>query len=260
MTQTAEHERFDFFAFTVDVDWAPDYMIDYMADAFTQAGVRCTWFITHHSPAIERLRANPLFELGIHPNFLPGSTHGATEEAAMQYCLDIVPGAKSIRTHALVQNSRLLWNLRRKYDIQTDCSLFLPFTPNIIPHTLCHSAAEVPLVRIPFFWEDDVECLRPGRSWNAMSNGIHVHGLKMFNFHPMYVGLNENDFSNYEKVKAELCRGRALHDLTQEELIPYTNIGAGVNTFFKGILEHIRINHLPTFTAAEITEKYLSAI
>jgi hypothetical protein len=258
MTHT--DERFNFFAFTVDVDWAPDYMIDYMSDAFIQAGVKCTWFVTHSSPAIDRLRNHPLFELGIHPNFLPGSTHGNTEDAVMKHCLELVPGAKSVRTHALVQNSRLLWNMRRKYNLQTDCSLFLPFTPHLIPHTLCHSAAEIPLVRIPFFWEDDVECLRPVRSWNAQMSDIHVHGLKMFNFHPMYVGLNEDDFSRYERVKAELCRGRTLFDLTAEELIPFTNIGSGVNTFFKGILEHIRINHLPTFTASEISEKYLFVI
>lgn len=257
MTQTAEHERFDFFAFTVDVDWAPDYMIDYMSDAFIQAGVKCTWFITHSSPAVDRLRSQPLFELGIHPNFLPGSTHGNTEDAAMKHCLDLVPGAKSIRTHALVQNSRLLWMMRNKYDLQTDCSLFLPFTPNILPHTLCHSAAEIPLVRIPFFWEDDVECLRPGRSWNALSPQIHVSGLKMFNFHPMYVGLNEDDFSRYESVKAELCNGRPLSDLTADELLPFTNTGVGVNTFFRNILEHIRANRLPTYTASEIREKYL---
>lgn len=260
MTHPSEQDGFNFFAFTVDVDWAPDYMIDYMADAFTHAGVKCTWFITHGSPAIDRLRTNPLFELGLHPNFLPGSTHGSTEDSVMRYCLDLVPDAKSIRTHALVQSSRLLWNMRSKYDLHTECSLFLPFTPNIVPHTLCHAAAEIPLVRIPFFWEDDVECLRPGRSWNASSPNIHVHGLKMFNFHPMYVGLNEEDFTRYERVKAELCQGRALYDLTQEELIPYTNIGVGVNTFFKGILEHIRVNHLPTYTAAEIRERYLAQL
>jgi hypothetical protein len=248
----------NFFAFTVDVDWAPDYMIDYMAEAFTAAGARVTWFLTHASPAVDRLRHNPLFELGIHPNFLPGSTHGSSDDAVMKHCLELAPGAKSVRTHALVQNSRLMWMMRHKYDIRVDCSLFLPFTPNIIPHTLCHSAAEVPLVRIPFFWEDDVECLRPNRSWNASDANIHVHGIKMFNFHPMYVGLNEDDFKRYESVKSELCKGRPLNELSQEELIPYTNTGAGVNTFFKGILEHIRINNLPTFTAAEIAEHFLS--
>lgn len=260
MTKADSLPPFNFFAFTVDVDWAPDYMIDYMADAFTASGAKCTWFITHASPAIERLRANHLFELGIHPNFLNGSTHGNTEDSVMKHCMDLVPGAKAVRTHALHQNSRLLWNMRKNYDIRVDCSLFLPFTPYLIPHTLCHSAAEIPLVRIPFFWEDDVECLRPMKSWNASDANIHVHGIKMFNFHPVYVGLNDDDFSRYESVKKNLCQNRPLNELTQQELIPYTNIGTGVNSFFKGILEHVRINNLPTYTASEIAEYYLSTL
>ncbi len=69
-------------AITLDVDWAPDFMIDAAAQALVDREVKATWFVTHASPAVERLREHPdLFELGIHPNFLAGSSHGATPAA-----------------------------------------------------------------------------------------------------------------------------------------------------------------------------------
>ena len=53
---------------TFDVDWAPDCAIDFVVDALCKFNVKSTWFITHMSPAIERLMTMPtLFEIGIHP-------------------------------------------------------------------------------------------------------------------------------------------------------------------------------------------------
>ncbi|HET7110393.1 MAG TPA: hypothetical protein VFI41_05940, partial [Gemmatimonadales bacterium] len=33
--------------FTLDVDWAPDCVIDHVAEELRQAGVPATWFVTH---------------------------------------------------------------------------------------------------------------------------------------------------------------------------------------------------------------------
>src|SRR5688572_22770431 len=54
---------------TIDIDWASDEVIADTAALVEEAGVAATWFVTHDTPQIGRLRANPLFELGIHPNF-----------------------------------------------------------------------------------------------------------------------------------------------------------------------------------------------
>lgn len=77
---------------TFDIDWAPDFMIDFVAEGLTQRRVRATWFVTHASPAVEWLREHPdLFELGIHPNFAPGSTQGDSPEAVLRHCLRLEP-------------------------------------------------------------------------------------------------------------------------------------------------------------------------
>ena len=59
-------------ALTFDIDWAPDWMIEEVASILIEHNVKTTWFVTHASPAIDKLRQMPeLFELGIHPNRLP---------------------------------------------------------------------------------------------------------------------------------------------------------------------------------------------
>ena len=58
------------FLITVDIDWAPDIAIAATAKYLIENEVKATWFITHASPEVERLKEYPqLFELGVHPNF-----------------------------------------------------------------------------------------------------------------------------------------------------------------------------------------------
>ena len=61
----------------------------------------------------------------------------------------IIPNAKSIRTHSLLQSSHLLLKFQ-KYGIENDVSLNLEKTPNLVPH---HSKF-FNLFRFPFFWGD----------------------------------------------------------------------------------------------------------
>ena len=44
---------------TLDVDWAPDWVIDEVSAILVEKRVRATWFVTHGSPAIERLKDYP---------------------------------------------------------------------------------------------------------------------------------------------------------------------------------------------------------
>lgn len=68
-------------ALTIDIDWVPDWIIEEVASILIDHNVKATWFVTHASPAVDKLQQMPeLFELGMHPNCLPGSTHGDTED------------------------------------------------------------------------------------------------------------------------------------------------------------------------------------
>ena len=189
---------------TFDTDWAPDQAINTVADILINKKVRSTWFITHDSTAIKKLKSHPdLFELGIHPNFYANSTQGKTVDQVMRYLLKLLPNAELMRTHGLYQSANLFKSIIGKYNIKGDVSILLPETPFIQPHVLdLGKRFGGKIVRVPFFWEDDVEMGRKKPRWslNKISN-IKTSGLKIFNFHPIHVYLNTETFDRYEKAK-----------------------------------------------------------
>ena len=194
-------------AITIDLDWAPDYMIDPMAEALIQRGVRATWLITHASPSIEALRNRPdLFELGIHPNFQPGSTHGRTPKEVVDHCLRLVPSARCVRTHGLLQSTPLLHELGRRKGLQVDLSLFLRRLRYAAP--LRFEYRDARLLRLPHIWEDDMEMASTDPNWQ-LAPILRLDGLKVLAFHPVHVFLNcangaaYDEFKRWKKTDAE---------------------------------------------------------
>jgi hypothetical protein len=218
-------------AVTLDIDWAPDFVIDHVARALAAREVAATWFVTHASPAVDRLRERPdLFELGIHPNFGAGSTHGATPEDVLAHVLAIVPGARSMRTHGLIQSSALLALVRARTEIAVDASLFLP-------HAAALAAVDYPLPagalrRVPFFYEDDAEMLRERPDWDAAGLAREADGLAVFDFHPIHVYLNSADTGAYERLKAG-----GFPDVGPAAVDALVGDGPGAGTAFSGLLD-----------------------
>src|SRR5271163_4390623 len=129
-------------AITIDTDWAPDCAIDYVASALLRAGIKATWFLTHDSPSLRALFQHPdLFEIGIHPNFLPGSTQGSDESSILQYMLRIVPEARVVRTHSLVHSVPLMYRMASDFNLTIDVSLILPDAAHLAPHNFYHQEA-----------------------------------------------------------------------------------------------------------------------
>lgn len=212
---------------TLDLDWAHDVVVADTIDLVEQHGIPATWFVTHETPALERLRSNPLFELGIHPNFnflLQGS-HRAGRDAAevLDRLLAIVPEARSVRSHSVTQSSVLL-ELFRSRGLTHECNTFIPWQAGI---SLKPWSLDNGLVRVPYFWEDDVAFARSDGSTN-MEILTHLPGLKVFDFHPIHVFLNTEDADRYERTRplhrrpGELlehrCRGRGTRTIFQELL------------------------------------------
>jgi hypothetical protein len=218
---------------TLDVDWAPDAAIDFAADVLIRTGAKATWFVTHASPAIDRLRARPdLFELGIHPNFLARSSHGSTPEAVLDFCMDLVPEATSMRTHALVQSTPLIDTVLERTSIRCDVSMLLSHARLTEPFEFQWGGTT--LLRIPYHWEDDVEMLRdmPAFSFDAASQG---EGLRVFAFHPIHVFLNSVDIQPYEALKAAV---KPLSAASVDAMAEFVHSGAGSRTVFAALAEY----------------------
>ena len=96
---------------TMDTDWASDEVLAFALDWFEANAVPATIFVTHDTPLLARMRANPRIRLGIHPNFYPllnaKSDRGDYHEtvAALKR---LVPEAIIARSHGLVDAGIIL--------------------------------------------------------------------------------------------------------------------------------------------------------
>lgn len=223
---------------TLDLDWAPDFVIDFVAEHLITRRVRATWFVTHSSPAVDRLRLHPdLFELGIHPNFMAHSTHGNEPEAVLDHCMHLVPQATSMRTHGLMQSFRLLALVLEKTRIRTDLSLFLPHMPSLQPIEFWWDRKL--LWRIPYFWEDDLEMERPTPAWLLAAMPSRSSGLRALNFHPIHIYLNSATMENYRRLRQHALR---TNELTRQQVEPYVTCGQGTQSFFMEVVDHLAAN------------------
>lgn len=229
---------------TFDCDWAPDFVINNIINLLNEKKIKATFFITNNSQIIKKLRENKLFEVGIHPNFFRNSTQGSNENAILNNLKQIVPEAKSIRTHGLYQSTLLLKKFQ-EYGIENDLSLFLPNTPNIVPHY----SKFFNLYRFPYFWEDDV-AMTEKVNWSFDNPLYHVNGLKIFNFHPIHVFLNSRDVENYENLKKDIGLGQ----LNEENIKNFVNqSNEGTKSFFDEIISYIK--NKETYTIQSLREK-----
>jgi hypothetical protein len=213
---------------TFDIDWACDDVLNDTITLVERAGVPATWFVTHETPVLQRLRENPLFELGIHPNFnflLEGDFRsGKSAQEVLDRVLRVVPEAKSVRSHSVTQNSRLL-DLFAVKGLTHDCNHHIPGYAGILlkPWVLWNG-----LNRVPYFWADDLAFRMPDDG-STMKKISDEPGLKVFDFHPIHVFLNTEKLERYEST-------RTLHR-SVDVLMKHRNLGLGTRTHLLELLK-----------------------
>jgi len=228
---TAESE----YLLTFDIDWAPDWMIDEVAAILVKHKVKATWFVTHSSPAVNRLHMyNELFELGVHPNMMSGSTHGTSEDEILSHVRALVPDAVSMRTHGLYQSTNFLNKAARDYGIRIDVSLLLPNTSNLVPHILPFQDTQI--FRVPYFWEDDVEMCSASPVWELAHEKFRHAGTKIFDFHPIHLALNTEEFGRYEQLKSR----HPVPEWTPELIARLANPGKGPRNLFHDLVAQMK--------------------
>ena len=211
---------------TVDIDWACDDVLENTVNMLEAADVAATFFVTHDTPVLDRLRANPRFELGIHPNFnalLAGDpAPGSKAIDIVERLLELMPQAKSVRSHSITQSTGLL-DIFHRVGLTHDCNNFIPASSNITlkPYRLWNG-----LIKVPYFWEDDVDLLY--RRKPDILALVEIEGLRVFNFHPIHIALNSTTMDAYET-------SRHVHR-DWLRLREYVCPGIGVGTAFKTLL------------------------
>jgi hypothetical protein len=217
------------FVLTGDVDWASEHCIERYIDHATSHGIVPTLFVTHRSAAIERAAAAGKVDLGIHPNFLAGSSHGATTEAILDHVFELVPEPVASRSHCFSDDSHVAAALARR-GITIDSNI------------CCHLQEGLPTLnhwngvkRLPVFFEDDVHWAQ-GRDWTFADYraAFASPGLKILNFHPFLWTLNVPDAAFYAAHRSH------IPTLTGAQADALRHRGPGSATFLDDIIGWVR--------------------
>lgn len=211
---------------TFDIDWCCDVVLEETINLVEKSNVEATWFVTHDTPILDRLRANLKFELGVHPNFnnlLNGDfSNGRNATEVLDRILNIVPEAKSVRCHSMTQSTNLLQLFKSK-GLTHECNHFIPEQINIPlkPWELWNG-----LIKVPYFWEDDIAVIYS--KVTSVKELMRREGLKVFDFHPIHVFLNTENLNRYESIR-EIYR-------VPEELIKQRYQGIATRNNLEAIL------------------------
>lgn len=234
------------YCITSDVDWATDYCVEEMMSILSSYGVRPTIFATHSSQLIRRYITQKEIEIGVHPNFLPGSTHGADYHSVIATMFDMYPEAETFRSHCFVDSTPILGEMS-KSGIRYDSNICLYLQKNIVPLNLAMG-----ITRFPVFWEDDVHWKNSGGDWDftKYQECFLSPGLKIFNFHPFSVAANVPNQDYYNHVKGYITK---LSKGTIEG-VRFDGLGAG--TFLTHLLEYLTCEGKQFYTLGELYDMF----
>ena len=224
----------------MDIDWAPEQVIQDALSLFEKYNVKCTLFSTHKSKVIKESN-RALFEISIHPNFnlLLDGNSSTDAEGIVKNLLNIYPEAKGIRSHSLTQSTILL-SLFKSIGMEYDCNSLFPYNWNIYPYKTFTG-----LTIIPFNWEDDVHFLYK-KSFDIDFNEIFNPSKNyLFNFHPIHIYLNTDSELTYLNTK------KYYHDPIELKKRMNTR-NHGTRDFLINLLNFVRLHNLETKKMVEI--------
>jgi SAM-dependent methyltransferase len=228
------------FSFTSDVDWASEYCIRDLSGLLASFQVKPTLFVTHESAVIADLAAAGKADLGVHPNFAPGSSHGDSIPEVIDSVFRLVPSAETYRAHRFVDSTTIGTEMERR-GIRYDSNLCLHMQAGLEP--LQHATG---VLRYPVFFEDDVNWMRAPGDWRLDLEEFITPGLKILNFHPFFVAANIPSFEYYQSIKSHI----STVDETTIEEIRYR--GEGTRTFLERLLEALAARSERFYTLKEL--------
>jgi len=215
---------------TLDFDWANDSVLLYAIDLLEKFDIAATWFVTHDTPLLKRLRANQKFELAIHPNFnqcLFGDNASTVDKYLDELRL-IVPEAVSMRSHSLTKNSLLSkCILDRGFTHESNVFIndyTIPLKPYVLPDGLVQVCYNL----------GDYSCLSGKKAEHK--SYLKSKGLKVLNFHPIHLFLNTKSLRHYGEAKA--------HMKEYNKLKPFINKNDnGIRNYFEKLILEAKNSH-----------------
>ena len=212
---------------TADIDWAPDYAVEFMLAKLEELHVPATVFATHRQRSL--VDAGALVRVGLHPDPTRALAH-TTATGMLQNLLDIYPEAVGLRCHRNffgqnIAESAAAVGLR--YDA-SHVSWQLPWAQAFVD--------QFGLVRFSYTWEDGLHC-DFGLPLDSDVVDLETPGLKVLNIHPLLFFLNcVTDDDRRAAV-------RSYSDLTSapySELSQHVRHGWGIRDVTISLIERAR--------------------
>ena len=195
------------FCFTSDIDWASEAVIDDYFRRLPLDMLKLTVFVTHDSAIIQREFEAGRLQRGIHPNFLPGSSHGDNFREVIETCLSFAPEATCTRSHRAFEVTDTAHLLHNEYHIQCCSNVFTTLAPRIRPFWM-----ESQLLQVPIFFEDGSFLYNQlGLSIQPYRDYFTAPGIKVISFHPMNMAFNTPHIAWMRQIKDSLSRDEFNH-------------------------------------------------
>ena len=219
------------FAFTIDLDWASDSVLEYSLSPILKRDIPLTIFSTHNSKWLLNQSANnPNIELEIHPNFCPNSSHGKSYTDVFNYCNQLKTEKIGFRCHKYFDVNEINEYYKSngyKYssNVCTDLQYVQPFFNRI------------GLLTIPLFMEDGGFLLQEHNlSLETILNKLPSTGTLVFLFHPMHLAFNSNNFETMKILKNSISI-QEYQNISLENIANKRNNSFGINTLLWELIE-----------------------
>lgn len=225
--------------------------VDFVSDAVIKAvykdlvGIPMTIFQTHPSKALDQMFAeNKCWEAEIHPNFCTGSTQGNTVEEIISNLESLNSAKLGYRCHKYytVNDVEEYYQLKGyKYisNVCTDVELVEPFT------------MRNGMIQFPIFMEDGGYLKYHGvPTIDIITQKMKRNGIYVFNFHPIHLALNSNDFSYIRKIKNTLST-EEYQNMNIDLINKCKNNGYGIHSFLLDLLNYAKDENIELCTLEE---------
>lgn len=203
---------------TIDIEWAPDYMLDFCFGLLSDTGLKTTIFATHDSSKIKDVSSE--IEVGLHPDI---NSLGEAEEKISEL-KRYYPEARCVRNHRLVHSS-VFTRLYKKYGLSVTSNYLMIDQDDVRPIPMLYGIKEYPI----FFMDDIYLATHDKIEVGSLIEKLRkTEGLKVIAFHPIHIYLNSGDIGTYETVKGDAD--------DKERIDSAVFSGTGIGTIFREIL------------------------
>lgn len=238
------------FCFTSDIDWASEAVLAEYFDILPVDLLKLTTFVTHDSKIIaEQFKAGKITR-GIHPNFLPGSSHGNTFREVIETCVSFAPEATCTRSHRAFDVTDTAHLLKNEFHFKCCSNTITTLAQKIRPYWL-----ESKLLQIPVFLEEGSFLYNNlGLSIQPYLNHFSAPGLKVISFHPVNMAFNTPYLAWMREIKDSLSR-EEFNNISQDLIERKRNREKGAFDLIMEIINFAQKTQAPILSLDEIYQK-----